>query len=97
MPDSFNDNSAVFGGLLTVHFLLTKDDRKVETSVITNGVVQDPDKADWGNGKINGIKNGIENENYQSDQQTNLQVNYSKSLINVMDVISVMIGTFLKI
>ena len=40
MPDNFNDNSAVFGGLLTVHFLLTKEERKVEASEITKNLLE---------------------------------------------------------
>ena len=73
MPDNFNDNSAIFGGLLTVHFLITKDERKMidDTNFITNGNhgLQD-EKTDI----KNGAKNGIENENCHIDQQVIEQV-----------------------
>ena len=46
MPDNLCDNSAIFGGLLTVHFLITKDERKVDTNVITNGGGVQDEKTD---------------------------------------------------
>ena len=68
MPDNFNDNSAVFGGLLTVHFLLTKEERKVEASEITNGQLNENDVT-IGNG------NGVENGNGHIDQEMKNMVN----------------------
>ena len=68
MPENFNDNSAVFGGLLTVHFLLTKEERKVEASEITNGHLTENDVR-IGNG------NGVENGNGHIDQEMINMVN----------------------
>ena len=69
MPEFSNDNSAVFGGLLTVHFLLTKEERKVEASEITNGHLNENDVR-IGNG------NGVENGNGHIDQEMKNMVKF---------------------
>ena len=78
MPEFSNDNSAVFGGLLTVHFLLTKEERKVEASEITNGHLNENDVR-IGNG------NGVENGNGHIDQEMINMVNFLATVRNRND------------
>ena len=77
MPEFSNDNSAVFGGLLTVHFLLTKEERKVEASEITNGHLNENDVR-IGNG------NGVENGNGHIDQEMINMVNIYKYILTTV-------------